>query len=63
MTSSSSQSDPKAKIVSTLVAMREVLEPANIIYIRVVQCKLVTEEQALSLRDLGVIDVIWGSLD
>jgi len=59
--SSSSQLDPKAKIVSTLVAMREVLEPANIIYIRVAQCKLVTKEQAFSLRDLGVIDVIWAS--
>jgi len=63
MPSSSSQLDPKAKIVSTLVAMREVLEPANIIYIRVAQCKLVTKEQAFSLRDLGVIDVIWASLD
>ena len=63
MSSSSSQSDSKAKIVSTLVAMREVMEPADIIYIRVAQCKLVTEEQALSLRDLGVIDVIWASSD
>ena len=56
---SPSQFDPKAKIVSTLVAMREVMEPANIIYIRAAQCKLVTKEQAFSLRDLGVIDVIW----
>jgi len=52
-------SSPTATMVSTLVAMREVLEPANIIYVRIADCKLVNRDQALILRDLGVVDVIW----
>ena len=54
---------PTTNIVSTLIAMREAFEPANIIYLRVANCKLVNQEQAASLRDLGVVDVIWAGSD
>ena len=48
---------------NTLIAMREVMEPADIIYVRVANCRLVTKNQALSLHDLGVVDVIWADSD
>lgn len=57
--SSTLLSSPTATMVSTLIAMREVLEPADITYVRIAGCKLVTRDQAMSLRDLRVVDVIW----
>lgn len=50
-------------VVTTLIAMRKVTETANIIYVKVANCRLVTRDQLLSLHDLGVVDVIWANSD
>ena len=55
--------DPSANIVSSFIAVQESLKPANIVYLRVANCKLIEEKDALSLRDLGVGDVIWAGSD
>jgi len=55
--------DPSTNIVSTFIAVQESLQPANIIYLRVANCKLIEEKEASSLRDLGVGDVIWAGSD
>ena len=55
--------DPSANIVSTFIAAQESLQPANIVYLRVANCKLIEEKEASSLRDLGVGDVIWAGSD
>ena len=55
--------DPSANIVSTFIAAQESLQPANIVYLRVANCKLIGEKEASSLRDLGVGDVIWAGSD
>jgi len=44
---------------STVNSTEETLWPARIICIRVEECDSITEEEALSLRDLGVEDVVW----
>jgi len=46
-----------------LIAIHEAMEPADIIYIKIANCRLVTKDQALSLHDLGVVDVIWADSD
>jgi hypothetical protein len=55
--------DPSTNIVSTFIAVQESSQPANIVYLRVANCKLIEEKQASSLRDLGVGDVIWAGSD
>ena len=55
--------DPSANILSTFIAAQESLQPANIVYLRVADCKLIGEKEAFSLRDLGVGDVIWAGSD
>ena len=55
--------DPSMNIVSTFIAVQESFQPANIIYLRVANCKLINEKEASSLRDLGVGDVIWAGSD
>jgi len=44
---------------STVFSMEEALRPAHIVYIQVEECDSITEEEAFSLRDLGVEDVVW----
>jgi len=44
---------------STIISKEEALRPAHIISIRVEGCESITEEEALSLRYLGVEDVVW----
>ncbi|PPQ90697.1 hypothetical protein CVT25_005005 [Psilocybe cyanescens] len=48
---------------STATAMHEAFRPANIIYLRVTNCKLINEEEALRFKGLGVVDVIWAGSD
>jgi hypothetical protein len=55
--------DPSTNIVSTFIAVQESLQPADIVYLRVANCKLIGEQEASSLRDLGVKDVIWAGPD
>ena len=55
--------DPSTSIVSTFIALQESFQPASIIYLRVANCKLIHEEEASSLKDLGVGDVIWAGSD
>ncbi|KIK00824.1 hypothetical protein K443DRAFT_99737 [Laccaria amethystina LaAM-08-1] len=52
---------PSSNIVSTLIAAQEAFQPAHIAYIRIKDCKLVTEADALSLKDLAVADMMWTS--
>jgi len=54
---------PTPNMVSSIISMQEAFRPAHIIYLRLANCKLITEEAALSLRDLGVVDVIWADSD
>ncbi|KDR73231.1 hypothetical protein GALMADRAFT_251813 [Galerina marginata CBS 339.88] len=54
---------PSANITSSIVAMQEAFQPASIIYLRVANCKLIPQEEAISLRDRGVVDVIWAGSD
>ncbi|CAA7263666.1 unnamed protein product [Cyclocybe aegerita] len=49
--------------VSTVIAMREALAPAHITYVRVANCRLINQDDASSLRDLGVVDVVWAGSD
>lgn len=56
--SPSSSATPWANII----AMQEVSEPASIIYVRVEDCATITEEKALSLKENGVVDVVWSGL-
>jgi hypothetical protein len=63
MTSALGAMDPSANIVSTFIAAQESLQPANIVYLRVANCKLIEDTEASSLRDLGVGDVIWAGSD
>ena len=55
--------DPSTNILSTFIAVQESLQPANIVYLRIANCKLIEEKEVLSLRDLGVEDVIWAGSD
>ena len=55
--------DPSTNIVSSFIAVQESLQPANIVYLRIANCKLIEETEASSLRDLGVEDVIWAGSD
>jgi hypothetical protein len=55
--------DPSMNIVSTFIAVQESLQPANIVYIRIANCKLIEQKKISSLRDLGVEDVIWAGSD
>ncbi|PPQ96081.1 hypothetical protein CVT26_004713 [Gymnopilus dilepis] len=50
---------PSTNIASSIIARQEAFRPANIIYLRMVNCPLISKEEAASLRDLGVVDVIW----
>jgi len=43
------------------IAMEAALCPARIICIRIEGCHPITEDEALSLRDLGVEDVVWNN--
>jgi len=44
---------------STVISIDEALRPARIICIYAEKCGSITEEDALSLRNLGVEDVVW----
>ncbi|KAH9475775.1 hypothetical protein JR316_0011334 [Psilocybe cubensis] len=37
--------------------------PAQIIYLRMTDCKLISEEEAIQFKSLGVVDVIWSGSD
>ncbi|KAF8154899.1 hypothetical protein B0H34DRAFT_542502 [Crassisporium funariophilum] len=50
---------PSTNIASSIIAMQEALQPALIIYLRVVDCRLIDREEVMSLRDLGVVDAVW----
>lgn len=50
-----------ADIRSTMVAMKEASRPAHIVYVRVKDCPSITQEEVVSLKDLGVVDVMWNS--
>lgn len=54
---------PSTNIASSIIAMQEAFRPANIIYLRMVNCKLISKEEVSSFRDLGVVDVIWAGSD
>ncbi|KAF8898024.1 hypothetical protein CPB84DRAFT_1731260 [Gymnopilus junonius] len=54
---------PSTNIASSIIAMQEAFRPANIIYLRMVNCKLIPKEEASSFRDLGVVDVTWAGSD
>ncbi|KAJ7708313.1 hypothetical protein B0H17DRAFT_1000336 [Mycena rosella] len=53
--------DPSSNILSSIIAIEEASRPARISSIRIEDCALIREEQALSLRALGVADVVWRS--
>lgn len=46
-------------IMVTMIAMKEASRPAPILYIRIDGCPEIGKEEAMSLKDLGVIDVGW----
>ncbi|KAJ7171203.1 hypothetical protein C8R46DRAFT_1087977 [Mycena filopes] len=48
-------------ILSSMIAMEEATRPAQISYVRIVDCRMIAEEQAMSLRGLGVTDVVWSN--
>jgi hypothetical protein len=50
---------PSMNILSSMIAMEEASRPARISYVRISDCPLIGEEQAMSLRALGVADVVW----
>lgn len=52
---------PSSNIVSTLIAAQEAFQPAHIAYVRIKDCELITEADALLLKDLGVADMMWTS--
>ena len=54
---------PSTNIVSTLSAVQQSFQPANIMYLRLANCKLIDEKEALSFKDFGVRDVIWAGSD
>jgi hypothetical protein len=54
---------PSTNIVSTIIARQEALQPAQIIYLRLDNCKLIERAGALGFRDLGVVDLIWVGSD
>lgn len=43
------------------LAIREVSHPANIVFIRMEDCPSITCEEAIALKDLGVVDVVYRS--
>ncbi|KAJ7111137.1 hypothetical protein C8R43DRAFT_1041620 [Mycena crocata] len=47
-------------ILSSMIAM-DASRPACINYVRIEDCALIKEEQAMSLKTLGVTDVVWSS--
>ncbi|KAJ7474768.1 hypothetical protein FB451DRAFT_1133101 [Mycena latifolia] len=53
--------DPSANILSSMVAMKEASRPARISYVRIEDCALIGEEEAMSLKAFGVADVVWRS--
>ncbi|EAU87143.1 hypothetical protein CC1G_05832 [Coprinopsis cinerea okayama7 len=54
---------PSVNIVSGVLAAQEALNPSPISYIRIHDCRLISEEAALSLKEEhGVTDVIWTAL-
>ncbi|KAJ6551914.1 hypothetical protein B0H19DRAFT_950983 [Mycena capillaripes] len=51
-------------ILPSMIAMEEAIRPARIRYVQIEDCALISEEQAMSLKALGVADVVWsGDLD
>ncbi|KAJ7763126.1 hypothetical protein DFH07DRAFT_917204 [Mycena maculata] len=52
---------PSTNILSSMIANEEASRPARISYVRIEDCALIDEKQALSLRALGVADVVWSS--
>ncbi|KAJ7143778.1 hypothetical protein C8R44DRAFT_758878 [Mycena epipterygia] len=52
---------PSTNILSSMIAMEEASRPARISYVRIEDCALIGEEQATSLKALGVDNVVWSS--
>ncbi|KAJ6629402.1 hypothetical protein B0H10DRAFT_1939795 [Mycena sp. CBHHK59/15] len=55
------QGEASLNILSSMIAVEEAARPARIGYVRVEACALISEEQAMSLKALGVPDVVWSS--
>ncbi|KAF8174419.1 hypothetical protein BJ912DRAFT_60118 [Pholiota molesta] len=51
--------DVPSTIAATIITMEESFRPAHISFLRVANCRAVEQEEVLSFRDLGVVDVIW----
>ncbi|KAJ7674072.1 hypothetical protein DFH06DRAFT_1173921 [Mycena polygramma] len=52
---------PSTNILSTMIAMKEASRPARISYVRIGDCASINEEEAMSLKALGVAEVVWSS--
>ncbi|KAJ7035124.1 hypothetical protein C8F04DRAFT_1037674 [Mycena alexandri] len=50
-----------SNILSSIIAMEEAARPARISYVRIEDCAMIGEEQAMSLRALGVAEVVWSN--
>ncbi|KAJ7240391.1 hypothetical protein B0H12DRAFT_1189595 [Mycena haematopus] len=52
---------PSTNIISSIIATEEASRPAGIKYVRIGGCLRITKEEAMSLKALGVADVVWTS--
>ncbi|KAF7368740.1 hypothetical protein MVEN_00198900 [Mycena venus] len=50
---------PSTNILSSMIVMEEASRPARISYVRVGDCARISEEEAMTLKALGVTDVVW----
>lgn len=63
LASSSAVLAPSANILTSMIAMEEAFRPASIVYLRIEDCPSITHEEALSLKDFDVVDVIYNGSD
>lgn len=47
------------RVISTRITIEEASRPSHIKYLRIENCSLISEVEALSLKDMGVDDVSW----
>ncbi|KAF4610169.1 hypothetical protein D9613_010255 [Agrocybe pediades] len=60
---SASATRPTPNVVSNIISMQEAFCPAHIIYLRVADCWGIDRLGAMSLQELGVVDVLWDNIE